>query len=232
MGNPLSSGGMSPNGTTTPVKINTPGLDYSDKKVICSAICYCNNTPGVGKDGRSLKQSCVSDRLSQLDKYMMHRSPYKPEVNYDMTKEPPAPIMDSSIETKGHDWLPGWIKKWWGADEEHPPFKAGTGMIRRPDVVIVQDPSKPPTQDNLKKVVEIKFPPDTVSSRQRDDYIDIAGDEKKFVSLKPSDCDCDQQEPEESKVPSEELGAAAAAAAWAAWLLTRGKTPRPPVPAF
>jgi hypothetical protein len=30
-------------------------------------------------------------------------------------------------------------------------------MVRRPDAVIVNDPTQPPTQGNIKKVVEIKF---------------------------------------------------------------------------
>lgn len=53
--------------------------------------------------------------------------------------------------------LPGWISKYWDEDPEHPPFKPGKGMIRRPDVIIVQNPNRPPTQDNIKQVVEMKF---------------------------------------------------------------------------
>ena len=69
-----------------------------------------------------------------------------------MTQTPPAPIMDSGVDTKGHDFVPGWIRKYWGSKPEHAPtFKPGTGAIRRPDVVIVKDGSKPPTQDNIKQ---------------------------------------------------------------------------------
>jgi len=193
-------------------------------------------TPGVGKDGRSLKQSYVSNRLGELDKLLQHRSPFKPEVNYDMTKEPPAPIMGSGIATKAHDWLPGFIKKWWDTPDadgnQRPPFKAGMGMIRRPDVVIVKDPSQPPSQDNIKQVVEIKFPPDAMSREQRDDYVQIAGGESKLVEMGPDDCDCTKQEPEPSKVPAEAMSAAAALSALLYMLVT--KRPPPPVltPAF
>ena len=90
---PLATGGMSKEGTTTVVKVNEPELEYLDKKVLCTAICKCKNTPGVGKDGRSLNQVCVSAQLRALDASLQHRSPYKPEINYDMTKEPPEPIM-------------------------------------------------------------------------------------------------------------------------------------------
>lgn len=139
---PLATGGMSREGTTTVVKINRPTVDAADKKVLCSAICKCKDAPGSGADGRSLKQACVSGRLKELDGVLQHRSPYKPEVNYDMTQRPPAPIMDSGVQTKGHDWLPGWIKKYWDAPSDagstRPPFQPGEGMVRRPDVVIVK----------------------------------------------------------------------------------------------
>ena len=153
-----------------------------------------------------------------------------------MTKEPPAPIMDSGMDTKAHDWLPGFIKKWWDTPDaegnQRPPFKAGRGMVRRPDVVIVKDPSKPPTQDNIKQVVEIKFPPDTMDVKQDEAYRRIAGDRTKLVEMGPEDCDCTQSEPEPSKVPAEALSAAAALTALLYMLVT--KRPPPPVltPAF
>ena len=74
-----------------------------------------------------------------------------------------------------------------------------------PDVVIVKDPLKPPTQDNIKQVVEMKFPDDEYRPRQREDYIVIAGDESKMVPLELKDCDCNQREPDKSKVPVEQL---------------------------
>jgi VRR-NUC domain len=198
----LATGGMSRAGTTTIVKINRPNVGAYDKTVLCAAICKCKDTPGKGVDGRSLKQSCVSGVLKSVDKAMDHKSPYKPEVNYDMTKSPPAPIMDSSVETKGHDWLPGWIAKYWDQGGTRPPFQAGEGMIRRPDVVIVNDPSKPPTQDNIKQVVEVKFPPDKMDEKQEKAYTSIAGGEDKLVEMGPDDCNCDRPRPDPPKVPA------------------------------
>lgn len=232
---PLATGGMSREGTTTVVKINRPNVDPIDKKVLCSAICKCKDTPGVGKDGRSLKQSCVSTRLKGLDELLKHRSIYKPEVNYDMTQQPPAPIMDSGVETKGHDWLPGWISKWWNVPDaqgqQRPPFVAGEGMVRRPDVVIVNDPLKPPTQDNIKQVVEIKFPPDGWKTDQETDYARIAGGRSKLEKLEPDDCDCNQPEPNAPKIPVEQIGPAAGLAALLMMLITR-RPPPGPVPAL
>ncbi|NVL46146.1 VRR-NUC domain-containing protein [Pseudomonas syringae pv. actinidiae] len=227
-GAPLANGEMSPEGSTTPVKLSQPELDFADKKVLCSAICKCKNTPGIGKDGRSLKQSCVSGQLKALDGILQHRSLYKPEVNYDMTRQPPRAIMDRNVETKGHDWLPGWIKKWWDAPDDQGvqrgSFKAGRGLIRRPDVIIVKDPTKPPTQENIKQVVEIKFPPDKMDDPQREAYTSIAGDEDKLVELEPGHCDCNQSEPNPSKIPVEQLGPAALVTGILYMLLTK----RPP----
>ena len=232
---PLATGGMSERGTTTTVGVNKPKINPSDKKILCAAMCKCDKTPHVGKDGRQLKQMCVSGELKALDAFLMHRSPFKQELSYDMTKRPPAPIMDSAIATKGHDYVPGWIKKYWGTEPEHPPIYApGTGLIRRPDVVIVNDPTLPPTRDNIKQIVEMKFPPDSLSAEQEEAYREIGG-KGKLAQLQPSDCDCGAEEPRTSRLPIEELGFAAAAASWLAYIATRGKTPRPPmfpIPAF
>lgn len=51
---PLATGDMSPEGSTTVVPINKPKLDYSDKKVLCSAMCKCQTQPNIGVDGRRL----------------------------------------------------------------------------------------------------------------------------------------------------------------------------------
>ncbi|MGE7955069.1 VRR-NUC domain-containing protein [Pseudomonas sp. NPDC089530] len=227
----LSQGGMSPEGQINPVGILEPKLDPQDKQVLCSAICYCSATPNVSQDGKSLKQACVAQRLGELDEILQGRSPYKPEVSYDMTKNPPQPILDSQTGNSPHGWIPGWISKYWEEDPEHPPFKPGRGMIRRPDVVIVKDPKRPPTQDNIKQVVEMKFPPDRRNNDQASAYAEIAGDERKVVEMKPSDCDC-SQENQDSKVPVEELGWAAAIASGVMFILTRGRTPRPMIPAY
>jgi hypothetical protein len=229
---PLATGGMSREGTTTTVRIGQPQIDFVDKKVLCSAMCQCNKMPNIGKDGKQLKQGCVAERMKTLDKLLDHRSPYKQEINYDMTKDPPAPIMDSGIATKGHDWLPGWLNKYWDKDETHPPFQSGEGMIRRPDVVIVNDPGKPPTQDNIKQIIEMKFPPDSISERQEEAYEKIAGDPRKLHTLEPSQCDCDAPEPASSHIPVEKMGWAAAAAGWIMFGLSRGRTARPPIPVF
>jgi hypothetical protein len=228
---PLASGPMSAVGETTIVPVSQPKIDPGDKKVLCSAMCKCDKAPQAGKDGQQLKQVCVSANFKALDKLLEHRSPFKQEINYDMTKNPPAPIMDSGVGTKGHAYLPGWIRKYW-EPEQAVRYTPGAGLIRRPDVVIVKDPLKPPTQDNIKQIIEIKFPPDELSKNQREAYIKIAGGRGKLVKLVPGDCDCESNQPKDPHMPVEELGFAAAAAAWLAYIRTKGKTPRPPLSPF
>ncbi|UQY34199.1 VRR-NUC domain-containing protein [Pseudomonas fulva] len=227
----LSQGGMSPGGKTNPVGILQPKLDPQDRKVLCSAICYCSSTPNVSQNGRNLKQACVAQRFGELDEILKGRSPYKAEISYDMTKNPPQPILDSQTGSSAHGWIPGWISKYWDEDPEHPPFKPGKGMIRRPDVVIVKDPNKPPTQDNIKQVVEMKFPPDPRNDEQLSAYERIAGDDSKVVEMSSTDCDC-SQEIQHSEVPVEELGWAAAVASGLMFLFTRGRSSRPTAPAY
>lgn len=225
----LSQGGTSPGGTTNPVGVLDPKLDPQDKRVLCSAVCFCESTPNISEDGKNLKQSCVAQRLNELNEVLHGRSPYKPEVSYDMTKNPPQPILDSETGTNSHGWIPGWIKKYWDDDPEHPPFKSKTGMIRRPDVVIVKDPKKPPTQDNIKQVVEMKFPPDPPDDRQVREYGKIAGSKNKVVVMESTDCDC-TQESQQSKVPTEQLGWAATAARLLMRVITRRPVPGPKIP--
>ena len=161
----------------------------------------------------------------------IYKSPYKQEINYDMTKSPPEPIMDSEVPTKGHDWLPSWIGKHFGKSDDpdapRVPFKAGTGQIRRPDVVIVKDPNLPPTQDNIKQIVEMKFPPDELTVKQKQAYQEIAGSDKGLKTLKPSDCNCDQPEPELPKIPVEDIGVVAKILLMILFIVTRGRTPAP-----
>ena len=229
---PFAVGGMSTKGSTTVVPINKPKLDALDKKVLCSAMCKCQTQPNIGVDGRSLRQECVSGRLKALDAALQHTSPYKAEFTYDMTKRPPEPHLDKEVGTKSRDLWPGWTKTLWPKDPARPqPYKAGRGYTRRPDVVIVKDPAKPPTQDNIKQVVEMKFPDDTYGPGQLEDYTTIAGDEKKMVAMELNDCDCNKPEPDPPKVPVEQLGPAAAILA----LLYMVVTKRPPpggVPAY
>jgi len=228
-GAPNASGGTSGGpGTTTPAGTGLSQLSPTDQSVLCSAICKCQAAPGIGKDGRSLNQVCCSGRLKLLDETLYGTSPYKPEVNYDMSQAPPEPIMDATDPSRAHNWLPGWIRKYWDDPEkERPPFKPNRGMIRRPDVVIVNDPKAPPTQDNIRMVVEIKFPNDTPGEGQMAAYTRIAGNPEKVVLLESSECDCGEVERREAEAAEKTKYAAPIAEALYEMLrmYTRGRVP-------
>lgn len=153
--------------------------DEDAKTLICPAICKCKDQAGEGEDGRRLKQACVSKALKKQGGKAI------PEVNYRMRPKtrPPKPIMSKSNPLKPASWLPAHLK-------DIPGFKPGKGMVRRPDVVIVKDANRRPTQSNLAKVVEIKFPPDRLSRKAERDYRRIAGRDSKFLVLTPAKCNC------------------------------------------
>ncbi|MDO7901898.1 VRR-NUC domain-containing protein [Pseudomonas sp. K1(2024)] len=214
-----------------PVRLQAPQLDQNDKTVLCSAVCHCSAAPAISRDGRNLKQVCVAQHLRALDDVLQQRSPYKPEVSYDMTKQPPQPILDSQTGQLPHGWIPGWIRKYWDEDPEHPPFVPGSGMIRRPDVVIVRDPRNPPTQDNIKQVVEMKFPPDPFDERQIQIYAQISGSPRRVVQVSSDECNCGRRE-QLSEIPIKEMGWAAAVAGSLLFILTRGRFPSRTAPAY
>ncbi|NTZ86235.1 VRR-NUC domain-containing protein [Burkholderia metallica] len=178
------------------------GLSPDDKKVLCDALCKCSSI-GVATrgGGRILRQACVAQRLdlaNETSRMMNGKSTeYLPEVSYDMRQEPPAPIMSDDDPLQPHDSLLDWIRdKWPGRMGGYRRDKrAGGPGVRRPDVVIVNDPSQPPVQSNIKKVVEMKFD-DTFGNGQQRAYIRIAGSESKYVPLSRADCGCSERQSE------------------------------------
>lgn len=112
-------------------------------------------------------------------------------------------------------------------------YESGQGMTRRPDVVIVKDPNLPPSQDNIKHVVEIKFGTDVFGKDQEDSYAEIAGDYTKVKVLDPDECGCNSDDGKKSTVT--EWATAAITTLTALMQLRKGKIPKMPkfpVPAF
>jgi len=164
---------------------------HPEVAVICAIICKCDEAAPTGVAGQELKQQCVSAALQGVDDAAGNRSTIKPEINYNMTTSPPSPIMSRSNPLRGTEYLPG-------RTSEIPGFEPGAGMVRRPDAVIVRNGNVPPTQDNLSAVVEIKFPPDSMSAEQRQAYEEIAGTNADLVELSPQTCEC---QPPKEKAP-------------------------------
>jgi hypothetical protein len=107
-----------------------------------------------------------------------------------MRANPPAPIMDDDAALEPHSNIRQWVRRVF--TDESKPYK--TGDVRRPDVVIVNDPSQAPVQSNIKLVVEMKFPPDRYGPGQQRDYIKIAGSSEKVVDIGPADCGCPDED--------------------------------------
>ncbi|MCO8591031.1 VRR-NUC domain-containing protein [Burkholderia multivorans] len=208
-----AAGASKGDGSTTVVGLDGR-LSGKDKEVLCGVMCPCARI-GVAtredKRGRSrtLRQACVAQRLDAMnaDARRKYGAPteYLPEVSYDMSPTPPAPpvpIMDEASPLRP-DSLVDWIRDNWPGSMKgyRDGKKAGLDQTRRPDVVIVRDPALPPEQSNIKTVVEMKFE-DSYGDRQKEAYVRIAGSNKKVATLRPADCGCRDDEPDEKPVQS------------------------------
>ncbi|MFP3506673.1 VRR-NUC domain-containing protein [Burkholderia sp. SIMBA_062] len=185
-----SAGGMSQGGQTTQVGVSAAKLSPKDRKVLCHTFCECRRIGVATKAGTIQRQRCVEMRLGLPNEVSKMQTgvptEYRPEQPYDMTTDPPEPIMDHADPLEPNTGIRGWIKDVWPSKGK----KYEKGDVRRPDVVIVNDPSQPPVQSNIKTVVEMKFPGDAYGPDQEDDYIEIAGGPSKFVHLGAADCGC------------------------------------------
>jgi type VI secretion system secreted protein VgrG len=158
----------------------TPGVEV-EKFILCDAMCQCKDVR-IGMDGKGPnRQNCVAEKMRERDRLFPNVNTIKPEVSYDMSQDPPAPIMSNNEP--------------WRASGRP---RNGT---KRPDIVIVKDPSKPPTQDNIKRVIEMKFPGDKQPDDQMQEYRKIAGDGARVDVMTLDDCNCGNEEPERVPVP-------------------------------
>ncbi|WP_437758472.1 type VI secretion system tip protein TssI/VgrG [Sorangium sp. So ce1389] len=135
-----------------------------EEGAVCGFICRC-------KEER-LPQQCVTRHIRALEDASAQTSPLKAEVPYDMSKRPPEPIMSKNDPRRA--------------------TRSSPKGSRIPDVVVVKDGTKPPTRDNIKEVIEIKFPPDELEDDQRKAYTAIAG-KATFKELGPNQCGCPRQ---------------------------------------
>lgn len=198
-----SSGGMSPgDGQTTKVSVSAARLSPKDREVLCHVFCKCRSIGVATQAGRIQRQRCVEQRLDFANDVSKDGTgvptEYRPEQPYDMTEEPPAPIMDYDDPLEPHSSVRQWIRDVWPSKGK----QYQSGDVRRPDVVIVNDPSQPPVQSNIKTVVEMKFPGDRYRPDQEDDYIEIAGSPAKFAHLGVTECGCGDDDGQKKTAPS------------------------------
>jgi len=183
-----------------------------EASVLCGIICACDKTPVKSKAGSELKEECVKLALDQLHNPPDNPSNMNAEISYNMTTKPPSPFMHR--DSLGNATLKRseyWQRR---AFNEIAGYAGGKGMVRRPDVVIVHDRFSPPTQNNLKAVVEIKFEDKNLAQLKKDKaikaqlkaYKKIAGKQAPVVVLTPEECDCGKKkkkkrQPQKKPVP-------------------------------
>lgn len=176
---------------------------FADHTAICAAMCCCKDARS--KSGKSKGASnCMEKTFDAVDLLLGHESRYKAEVSYNMMFDPPVPIMQRDRE--GNDTtIPKKKRGVQQAADYQFPGAGGAGSTMRPDLVVVRDPSKPPSQDNIEKVVEIKFEGDREGSRgggQYSAYEEIAGSRDKLAVMEEADCRCAKRDQgDEREVP-------------------------------
>lgn len=166
-------------------------------------MCCCQKSPGVGVAGQYLMQSCADSVFTSADEALGWKSRYKSEISYVMSPPSspgvPAPLMSqtSGIPTKPTDYWQGRAREQLGDG-----WIPGTGMVRRPDLTIVDDPCKPPVPGNIERVVELKFGGDANDQGQNKAYEQIAGGQGNYSVMRSGgkvqggeqQCDCDDEQ--------------------------------------
>jgi type VI secretion system secreted protein VgrG len=150
----------------------SPGVD-NEKAILCAAMCTCKDVrEATGGSGMN-RQNCVAKQMWALDDSKNHESKIKAEVPYDMSKRPPAPIMSRN--------------------EPKRPTRGKPGGSKIPDIVIVKDPTKPPTRDNIERIIEMKFPNDKRPPDQMKQYRKIGGNNVRVEEMTLDDCNCGEK---------------------------------------
>jgi type VI secretion system secreted protein VgrG len=168
--------------------LSLPGSSFGvdpEKPVICEAMCFCKSARDLPDGTRGTKgpnrQQCVAERLWAQDRALGNQSKIKAEVPYDMSQVPPAPIMSRNDPTR--------------------PTHSRPGGSKIPDVVLVNDPTRPPTQDNIRKIIEMKFDNDPVDRDQIKIFEKIAGPGIPVEVWTPETCGCKEEKPNAVPVP-------------------------------
>jgi len=142
-------------------------IDALDRLALCELFCCCE------KAKEPKNQQCVASVLMMADGFTNFNGRYKAEVPFLNGK----PVMSTRQPAR--------------ATKRRP---AGS---RIPDVVVVKDPTLPPTQDNIQKVYEMKFPGDSWSNEtgpdgmtQQEAYQRLFGEKFEKEELTKKNCNC------------------------------------------
>lgn len=149
-----------------------------DQTVMCSVACCCHKNPSQGKADQDLYQACMHGVFATADAALNYKSRYKSEISYDMkTNSTPIPLMHRD---PNNPYTTEPSRNWMRRAKTIIGYRPRSGHIRRPDLVIVKDPSLPPEADNIERVIEYKFGSDPRNLNQNKAYRKIAGKRKKY----------------------------------------------------
>lgn len=183
-----------------------------DREVVCAVMCCCSANPNVGANEQNLQQSCADETFKAADILLKGKSRYKSEVSWNMQQGSggePTPFMhragpDGANTTEAsYNWQTR-------ARKEIENYQSGKGMVRRPDLVVVDNPCEPPGAGNTEAVYEFKFGNDPRDRDQDRAYKRIAGGDENYQvfrcggSRQGEDehvCACGEPEPERVPAP-------------------------------
>jgi hypothetical protein len=185
----------------SPAELQAVASEDPDLDIICAYICACEEAgckmvcfqPLLATKIQSFIPSVAIDPEAPPGRKTLVRywDPKVPpgwyvEPTYDMGP-PPTPMLGEVKSSTMRDAngqplpLPGGDK---------PPIEKS----RRPDVVVPLDPTKPPGPGNIKRIFEVKFPPEKVryDTEQVHAYEEIAKPNGKVTVVGPGNpCECD-----------------------------------------
>ena len=203
------SGSTSPNKTKpSETKTSTKGTDIKletgmNKTYLCAHICAASKAPKIGKIGQSLYQQTVTKAIRIEADLNFGVWAYLAEVGYNMRTKPPKPLMSSKPERmhRPSEFPLGAAQK----QIEN----LSKGDFRIPDLTILTIKAAEiiemrksgvidwkrfyPYDDNIERLVEIKFGKDDWFPGQLEAYKKIAPEKVREVSDK--DCSCDTRKP-------------------------------------
>lgn len=170
---------------------------------LCVIICACDKAPTPSASGKSeLKEECVKNTVRAQSAAGVNTNMH-PEINYDMTKTPPVPLLHRIPGGNSLDPTESLITRMIQEGLKSATNNYGIYQVRRPDVVIARTVDTSPagaaaslTAPNLKAVVEIKFNNQPRDLDQIGDYRRIVGgDPNRVVELDPKECLCQLPDP-------------------------------------
>jgi hypothetical protein len=188
-------------------EINALGEEVHSN-LMCKIMCCCRQEPNRNRSGGPLYQNCVDQVVHNADRALGYESIYKSEISYNMHKadenqgpeNTPTPFMHrvngQDTTERSHRWQSR-------TQSEVEGYQPGVGMVRRPDIIVVKDPTRPPYTDNVAEVIEMKFMDDLpMDAQRRKDYIRIAGDVSNLTEMKEGkECKCLGDQKETNQVP-------------------------------